>query len=203
MMVRERITRQGEWLGLNRAAAYTLNQLRAQITLRLKTEHANAQESLWHRNKEWAPIFLSPSLSLVFFSHTHRYPFFFISYPCQMLPSLLHDPSPTLCSRCFWRTTTLYKHSYCSIDSVTCIYCSICEIGGTCQQAGYYSITWVGHFHNRGAVIVPDRSITSRQFQVPDRLLYCCGVLYWRRNFTHLHGENCKCKCSTTFSDLQ
>ena len=67
---------------MNRAAAYTLNQLRAQITLRLKTEHANAQESLWHRNKEWAPIFLSPSLSLLFFfSHAHRYPFYFHLLP--------------------------------------------------------------------------------------------------------------------------
>lgn len=31
-----------------------------------------------------------------------------------------------------------------------CIYCSICEIGGTGRQAYYYSITGAGHFHNRG-----------------------------------------------------
>ncbi len=30
-----------------------------------------------------------------------------------------------------------------------CIYCSICEIGGTGRQAYYYSITGAGHFHNR------------------------------------------------------
>lgn len=42
-----------------------------------------------------------------------------------------------------------YGNSYCSTDSVMCIYCSICEIGGTDQQAHYYSITGAGRFHSR------------------------------------------------------
>lgn len=88
MMARERITRQAEWLGLNRAAAYTLYQPRAQITLRLKTEHANAQESLWHRNKEWATI--APCVASL---HIRAYTHF--SSLCQVFfsPSVLLYPS--------------------------------------------------------------------------------------------------------------
>lgn len=88
MMARERITRQAEWLGLNRAAAYTLYQPRAQITLRLKTEHANAQESLWHRKKEWATI--APCVASL---HIRAYTHF--SSLCQVFfsPSVLLYPS--------------------------------------------------------------------------------------------------------------
>lgn len=159
MMARERITRQGEWLGLNGAAAYTLYQARAQITLRLKTEHANAQESLWHRNKEWATIFPSPSLSPTL-AHTLFITFLlsnFLFSPPR--PRIL--PRPLLRRPCFWGTTLLYGHSYCSSDSVMCIYCSICEIGGSRRQACYYSITEAGHFHNRGLSSPPDRNVTS------------------------------------------
>lgn len=187
MMVRERITRQGEWLRLNRAAAYTLYQPRPQITLTLKTEHANAQESLWHRNEEWATIFLP-----LHHSHMHTFhPF------CQILlwPPMSCLPSPrsphALLLVCFfWGTNILYRHSYCSTDSVMCIYCSICEIGGIGRQAYYYSITGAGHFHNHRAINVPDRNVTSHQFQKADRLLYCCCALYWRREFTRLGRGN-------------
>lgn len=73
-------------MGLNRAAAYTLYQPRAQITLRLKTEHVNAQESWWHRNEEWATIFLAPlSVSL---SHAHTFHLFLLS-------NFLFDPPST------------------------------------------------------------------------------------------------------------
>lgn len=110
---------------------------------------------------------------------------------CSDLPCLPpFAPLPTLCSLFFWGTNILYRHSYCSTDSVMCIYCSICEIGGIGRQAYYYSITGAGHFHNHRAINVPDRNVTSHQFQKADRLLYCCCALYWRREFTRLGRGN-------------
>ena len=54
-------------------------------------------------------------------------------------------------------------------------------------------------FSQPWAINVPDRNVTSHQFQTTDGLLYCCCVLYWRRNFSHLHrGGNCECQQSTT-----
>lgn len=84
MMVRERITRQGDWLGLNRAAAYTLYQTEAQITLRWKTEHANAQESSWHRNKEWATVYVCVCLCHC----THTLSFVKFLFTLCLAPSL-------------------------------------------------------------------------------------------------------------------
>lgn len=115
---------------------------------------------------------------------------FCFDLPCLPPFTLPSHPYPTLCSLFFWGTNILYRHSYCSTDSVMCIYCSICEIGGTGRQAYYYSITGAGHFHNHRAINVPDRNVTSHQFQKADRSLYCCCVLYWRRKFPHLGRGN-------------
>lgn len=52
-------------------------------------------------------------------------------------------------------------------------------------------------FSQPWAINVPDRNITSHQFQTTDRLVYCCCVLYWRRNFTHLRRGNCEWQQST------
>lgn len=184
MMVRERITRQGEWLGLNRAAAYTLYQPRAQITLRLKTEHVNAQESLWHRNEEWATIFLSLPSPCFLSPRT-----LFISFLCQIffwpLPTLASPRSPP----CFWGATVLYGHSYCSTDSVMCIYCSICEIGGTGRQAYYYSITGAGHFHNHGLSMSQTETLRHINFK---RQTVCCVALVLGEENSPAPGSECQ-----------
>ena len=83
-------------------------------------------------------------------THTHTLTLF-IFFLCQIffwppLPLASYPPHTHLLV--FWGTTILYSHSYCSTDSVKCIYCSICEIGGTGRQAYYCSITRAGHFHN-------------------------------------------------------
>lgn len=187
MMARERITRQGEWLGLNRAAAYTLYQPRAQITLRLKTEHANAQESLWHRNEEWATISLFLSLS---FSDTHTHTLthtFHLSFFCQILswPPSLHS------SPCFWGSTILYGLSYCSSDSVMCIYCSICEIGGTGRQAYYYSITGARRFHNRGLSMSQTETLRHINFkQQTDCLTVVVQYIGGKKKFSCFPAES-------------
>lgn len=190
MMVRERITRQGEWLGLNRAAAYTLYQPRAQITLRLKTEHANAQESLWHRNEEWATISLSVSLT---HTYTHFSSLSFVKSSFDPPP-----PSSQHCPPCFWGTTILYGHSYCSTDSVMCIYCSICEIGGTGRQAYYYSITRAGHFHNHGLSMSQTETLRHINFKQQTDC-YIVVVYYIGEEISPISTEeNCECQQSTT-----
>lgn len=178
MMVRERITRQGEWLGLNRAAAYTLYQPRAQITLRLKTEHANAQESLWHRNEEWATISLSLSLS-VSLTYTHFSSLSFVKFSFDP-PFSLSLPLPLLFLRHnhpLW--AFLLFHWFCYVYLLLHLW------------NWRHRPTSLLLFNNRSwafsqpwAINVPDRNVTSHQFQTTDRLLYCCCVLYWRRNFT-------------------
>lgn len=187
MMVRERITRQGEWLGLNRAAAYTLYQPRAQITLRLKTEHANAQESLWHRNKEWATISLSLFSSSTH-THTHTFHLFPLSnflftlpltpsFPCPTVPSLFLRHNPPL-----W--PFLLFHWFCYVYLLL-------HLWNWRQRPTslllFNNRSWA--FSQPWAIIVPDRNVTSHQFQTTDGLLFCCCVLYWRRNFTHSPTE--------------
>lgn len=95
---------------MNRAAAYTLYQAGAQITLRSKTEHANAQESLWHRNKERATIFLTlPSFLPDSHTHFHRFPLLnFLPHPPPppaSPPSLFFKAQPSLLF--FFFTATL------------------------------------------------------------------------------------------------
>ena len=46
-----------------------------------------------------------------------------------------------------------------------CIYCSICEIGGTGRQAYYYSITGAGHFHNRGLSVSQTETLRHINFR--------------------------------------
>lgn len=196
MMVRERITRQGEWLGLNRAAAYTLYQPRAQITLRLKTEHANAQESLWHRNEEWATISLSLSLSSLFplQTHTHTFHLFplskFLLTPPPLLPLPGHSSLFLRLNHPLW--AFLLFHWFCYVYLLLHLW------------NWRHRPTSLLLFNNRSwafsqpwAINVPDRNITSHQFQTTDRLVYCCCVLYWRRNFTHLRRGNCEWQQST------
>ncbi len=192
MMARERITRQGEWLGLNRAAAYTLYQPRAQITLRLKTEHANAQESLWHRNEEWATISLSLSLSVSSHSctHTHTHTLF-ISFLCQIF---FRPPFSSLFLRHnhpLW--AFLLFHWFCYVYLLLHLW------------NWRHRPTSLLLFNNRSwafsqpwAINVPDRNITSHQFQTTDRLLYCCCVWYWTRNFTHLPQRKLWVPAATT-----
>lgn len=109
--------------------------------------------------------------------HTHTF-HLFVKFSFHPLSCFILLRSP-----CFWDIVLLYGHSYCSTVSVMCIYCSICEIGGTGWQAYYYSITGAGHFHERWAITVPDRAVASCQFRPTGRLLCCCQVLYWGRNF--------------------
>lgn len=188
MMVRERITRQGEWLGLNRAAAYTLYQPRAQITLRLKTEHVNAQESWWHRNEEWATIFLAPS---PFHSRTLT---LFISSFCQiffltpppLLPSPPHPCSLFLPNNSLW--AFLLFHWFCYVYLLLHLW------------NWRHRPTRLLLFNNRswafslalGYQWCQTENVTSHHFEKADSLLYCCCVLYRRRNFSHLCREDCE-----------
>lgn len=71
--------------------------------------------------------------------------------------------APSLYSCFFLDSILFYGNSYCPTDSVMCIYCSICEIGGTGRQAHYYSITGAGRFHQPWAVPDPDGGVASRQ----------------------------------------
>lgn len=101
---------------------------------------------------------------------------------CLSIPS--HNPLPLSPASSFSGTTVLYRHSYCFTDSVMCIYCSICEIGGTSRQAYYYSITESGRFHSHRAINVSERNITSHQFQKADSLQYCILCIILEKKFS-------------------
>lgn len=189
MMVRERITRQGEWLGLNRAAAYTLYQPRAQITLRLKTEHANAQESLWHRNEEWATSSLSLSLSLCIpHTHTHFSSLSFVKFsfdpppppsptkppppPSSSLPLPALHPLVLRHNHPLW--AFLLFHWFCYVYLLLHLWNWRHQ---PTRLLLFNNKSWA--FSQPWAINVPDRNVTSHQFQTTDRLLYCCCVFYW------------------------
>lgn len=185
MMVRERITRQGEWLGLNRAAAYTLYQPRAQITLRLKTEHANAQESLWHRNEEWATSSLSlpPSLPVsLTHIHTHTFHLFPLSNflltppPAPPSPPLSFSlPLPALRPLVLRHNHPLWAfllfHWFCYVYLLLHLWNWRHQ---PTRLLLFNNKSWA--FSQPWAINVPDRNVTSHQFQTTDRLLYCCCV---------------------------
>lgn len=112
------------------------------------------------------------------------------------LSSLCPFAFPRSAAPSFWGSTVLYGHSYCSTDSLMCIYCSICEIGGRGRQAYYYSITEAGRFHSHTAINVSDRNITSHQFQKTDSLQYCTLYIILEKNISPIFTEGTECKQS-------
>lgn len=139
---------------------------------------------------------LSPSA--LAHSHACTFP---VLFRRQILLWPLVSPSlrfPRSAAPSFWGTTVLYRHSYCSTNSVMCIYCSICEIGGTSWQAYYYSITEAGRFHSHRAINVSDRNITSHQFQKTDSLQYCMLYIILYRKISPFLAEWTECKQSSS-----
>ena len=147
MMGRERITRQCEWLDLNRPAAHTLHQPKAQITLRMKTEHANTQENLWHRYRAWATISRSLSPSLPLPSSLSL----FIS-----LPRSLSLPSPCLI---FFIPLA---SSYSSYESSAALYDTVdltVRLVFVCLFIAPFVITGVGHISQPEGISVSDSTM--------------------------------------------
>lgn len=132
---------------------------RLKLHLGGKREQANAQESSWHRKKEWATV----CVCVCVWHCTHTFHLFhlvnFLFYPLSCSISVFLG--------FFGDSILFYGNSYCSTNSVMCIYCSICEIGGTGRQAHYYSITGAGRFHSRGLSQAQTEALPSvRQFAI-------------------------------------